>query len=38
MGNTVHTTAWTDDSKGIPECVKEIISEIKKIISEEKIV
>ncbi len=38
MGDTVHTTAWTNESKGIPECVKEIVSEIKRIISEEKII
>lgn len=37
-GDTVHTTAWTNESKGIPECVKEIVSEIKKIVSEEKII
>lgn len=37
MGDSVHTTAWTDESNGIPECVKEIVSEIKKIVSEEKI-
>jgi hypothetical protein len=38
MDDSVHTTAWTDESKGIPECVKVIVSEIKKIISEEKII
>ena len=38
IGDTVHTTAWTNESKGIPECVKEIVSEIKRIISEEKII
>ena len=38
MGDTVHATAWTNESKGIPECVKEIVSEIKRIISEEKII
>ncbi len=38
MGDSVHTTAWTDESKGIPERVKEIVSDIKKIISEEKII
>jgi hypothetical protein len=38
IGDTVHTTAWTNESKGIPECVKEIVSEIKRIILEEKII
>ena len=38
MGNTVHTTAWTTESKEIPDCLKVIVSEIKKIVSEEKII
>ena len=38
MGDSMHTTAWTDESKEIPEHVKEIVNEIKKIVSEEKII
>lgn len=38
MGDTVHTTAWTNESKGIPECVIKIVNEIKRIASKEKII
>jgi hypothetical protein len=36
MGDEVHTTAWADTAADVPEGLKKIADEIKKLIADKK--
>jgi hypothetical protein len=38
VGESAHTAGWTDASKDIPDCITKIVSEIKRLVSKEKII
>jgi hypothetical protein len=38
IGDKTHTTAWTNTSKELPDGIKKIVEEIKKIVAKEKAV
>ena len=37
-GDKTHTTAWTNASKGMPDSIKRVVDEIKKVVAKEKAV
>jgi hypothetical protein len=37
-GDKTHTTAWTNTSKGMPDSIKRVVDEIKKVVAKEKAV
>jgi hypothetical protein len=37
-GDKTHTTAWTNTSKGMPDSIKRVVEEIKKVVAKEKAV
>ena len=38
VGESTHTAGWTNASKDIPDCMTKIVSEIKRLVSKEKII